>query len=65
MAVGVSPGGSENSVLQVLDASNGQDVGPSIDRAQFGAVFWLPDNRSFFYNRLRKPAPDDPELPTI
>ena len=60
VAVGISPGGSENSVLHVLDASNGQDVGPSIDRAQFGAVFWLPDNRSFFYNRLRKPAPDDP-----
>jgi prolyl oligopeptidase len=60
VAVGISPGGSENSVLHVLDASNGQDVGPSIDRAQFGAVFWLPDNRSFFYNRLRKPGPDDP-----
>jgi prolyl oligopeptidase len=60
VAVGISPGGSENSVLHVLDASNGQDVGPSIDRAQFGAVFWLPDNRSFFYNRLRKPGADDP-----
>jgi prolyl oligopeptidase len=60
VAVGISPGGSENSVLHVLDASNGQEAGPSIDRAQFGAVFWLPDNRSFFYNRLRKPAPDDP-----
>jgi prolyl oligopeptidase len=60
VAVGVSPGGSENSVIHVLDVSNGQDVGPTIDRAQFGAVFWLPDNRSFFYNRLRKPAPDDP-----
>src|SRR6202795_2413896 len=59
VAVGISPGGSENSVLHVLDASNGKEVGPSIDRAQFGAVFWLPDNHSFFYNRLGKPAPGD------
>jgi prolyl oligopeptidase len=60
VAVGISPGGSENSVLHVLDASDGKEAGPSIDRAQFGAVFWLADNHSFFYNRLRKPAPDDP-----
>ena len=60
VAVGISPGGSENSVLHVLDASDGKEVGPSIDRAQFGAVYWLPDNHSFFYNRLRKLAPDDP-----
>jgi prolyl oligopeptidase len=60
VAVGISPGGSENSVLHVLDAATGQEAGPSIDRAQFGAVFWLPDNRTFFYNRLRKPAADDP-----
>jgi prolyl oligopeptidase len=59
VAVGISPGGSENSVLHVLDASDGKEAGPSIDRAQFGAVFWLPDNHSFFYNRLRKPAPED------
>ena len=59
VAVGISPGGSENSVLHVLDASDGKEVGPSIDRAQFGAVYWLPDNHSFFYNRLRKLAPDD------
>jgi len=60
VAVGISPGGSENSVLHVLDASDGKEVGPSIDRAQFGAVYWLPDNHSFFYNRLRKLAPDYP-----
>src|ERR1700730_4688368 len=60
VAVGISPGGSENSVLHVLDASDGKEAGPGIDRAQFGAVFWLPDNHSFFYNRLRKLAADDP-----
>jgi prolyl oligopeptidase len=60
VAVGISPGGSEDSVLHVLNASDGKEVGPSIDRAQFGAVYWLPDNHSFFYNRLRKLAADDP-----
>lgn len=59
VAVGISPGGSENSVLHVLDTADGKDVDPSIDRAQFGAVYWLPDSKTFFYNRLRKPAPGD------
>jgi prolyl oligopeptidase len=59
VAVGISPGGSENSVLHVLDVSSGKEAGPSIDRAQFGAVYWLADNHSFFYNRLKKPGPDD------
>jgi len=59
-AVGISPGGSENSVLHVLDAGSGRDLGEHIDRTQFGSVFWLPDNRSFFYNRLQKLSADAP-----
>ncbi|HXZ40979.1 MAG TPA: prolyl oligopeptidase family serine peptidase [Terriglobales bacterium] len=60
VAIGISPGGSENSVLRVLNVDSGQDLGDRIDRAQFGAVFWLPDNHSFFYNRLQKLGPNDP-----
>jgi prolyl oligopeptidase len=60
VAVGISPGGSENSVMHVLETATGKDLGERIDRAQFGAVSWLPDNRSFFYNRLHKLGPDDP-----
>ena len=60
VAVGISPGGSENSVLHVLDAATGKDLGERIDRAQFGAVSWLPDNHSFFYNRLRKSGAGEP-----
>lgn len=60
VAVGISPGGSENSVLHVMDTSTGLDVGASIDRTQFGAVNWLPDSRGFFYNRLRKLGADEP-----
>ena len=60
VAVGISPGGSENSVMHVLEADTGRDTHERIDRAQFGAVYWLPDNRSFFYNRLRKYPPSEP-----
>ena len=60
VAVGISPGGSENSVLRVLEADTGRDLGEHIDRAQFGGVFWLPDNRSFFYNRLHKVEAGEP-----
>lgn len=54
VAAGVSPGGSENAVVHVLDADSDRDLGMPIDRAQFGSVAWLPDNRSFFCNRLQK-----------
>jgi prolyl oligopeptidase len=60
VAIGISPGGSENSVMHILDAASGKDLGERIDRAQFPAVAWRPDNRSFFYNRLRKLGPDEP-----
>ncbi len=60
VAVGVSAGGSENSVMHVLEADTGRDTGERIDRAQFGAVYWLPDNHSFFYNRLHKYPPSEP-----
>jgi prolyl oligopeptidase len=60
VAVGISPGGSENSVLHVLDTATGKDLGERIDRAQFGAVSWLPDNHSFFYNRLRQLGAGEP-----
>ena len=60
VAIGISPGGSENSVMHVLDTATGKDLGERIDRAQFGAVSWLPDNHSFYYNRLHKLGPDDP-----
>jgi prolyl oligopeptidase len=60
VAVGISPGGSEDSVLHVLDASTGKNLGEHIDRVRFGAIAWLPDNRAFFYNRMRKLGPEEP-----
>jgi prolyl oligopeptidase len=58
IAFGVSPAGSEDAVLHVLDTSTGKETGDVIDRAQFGSPSWLPDGRSFLYNRLQKLGPD-------
>ncbi len=56
VAYGASPGGSENSILRVLDLTTGRLLPDSIDRAQFGSVAWRADDRSFFYSRLQKLA---------
>jgi len=60
VAVGVSPGGSENAVIHILDADTGHEWPETIDRARFGGIAWRPDNHSFFYNRLQKLAPGQP-----
>lgn len=61
VAYGISPGGSENSVLHVLETATGKQLSDSIDRARFGFVSWLPGNKAFLYNRLQKLTPDMPQ----
>ena len=56
----ISLGGSENGEMRVVETATGRDLGERIDRARFGAGVWLPDDRSFLYNRLQKLAPDAP-----
>lgn len=53
LAIGISPGGSENSVLHVLDVARGRLLGERIDRTGLNenGVAWLPDGSGFFYNR--------------
>src|ERR1035438_1523165 len=48
VAYGVSPGGSEESILHVIESATGKVLSDTIDRAQFGQPTWLPDG-SFFY----------------
>ena len=60
VALGISPGGSENSVIHVLETATGKQLPDAIDRARFGAISWLPGNKAFFYNRLQKLTPDMP-----
>ncbi len=49
---GLSPAGSENSVLHVLDVDSGQPLPERIDRTQYASPSWLPDSSAFFFNRL-------------
>lgn len=60
VAYGVSPGGSENSVIHVLETATGKQLPDAIDRGRFGAISWLPGNKTFLYNRLQKLTPDMP-----
>ncbi|MGA2341487.1 MAG: prolyl oligopeptidase family serine peptidase [Terracidiphilus sp.] len=61
VGVGVSAGGSENAVIHILEVDTGKELPETIDRAMFGTIAWRKDNRSFFYNRLQKLAPDQPK----
>src|SRR5579871_2116203 len=60
VAYGISPGGSENATIRVLETATGKQLPDAIDRCLFGAISWLPGNKSFFYNRLQKLTPDMP-----
>src|SRR6476646_4757734 len=53
VAYGISPGGSEESVLHVIDVATGKETGDVIDRVQFGPPAWDETNR-LLYNRLQK-----------
>jgi len=56
LAYQLSAGGTEESVLRVLDVATGGDVEGPIDRARYSPVAWLPDGKAFYY--VRRLAPD-------
>lgn len=55
---GVSSGGSERSVLRVLDVAKTAVLPEQIDRTNWASPSWLPDGSGFFYNRLQDAPPD-------
>ncbi len=57
VAYGISAGGSEDSVLHVLEVASGRVLDEAIDRSSNSIVSWRPDNRSFFYDRYAKLTP--------
>jgi prolyl oligopeptidase len=62
VAYGISEGGSEASVIHVVDARSGAMLADAIDRAYFvGATSWLPDGKSFYYVRFPELKPGEPE----
>jgi prolyl oligopeptidase len=61
LAYQLSAGGTEESVLHVLDVATGQHVDGPIDRARYSPVAWLPGGDAFYYVRRVDPAtvPED------
>ncbi|HEX3549366.1 MAG TPA: prolyl oligopeptidase family serine peptidase [Candidatus Elarobacter sp.] len=61
VAIGTSEGGSEATVLHVLDARTGKLLSDVIDRAIYIPPSWRDDGRSFYYFRTPKPRPNAPQ----
>ena len=59
VATGISPAGSEASVLRIVDVASAKPLNDTIDRAQYASPSWLPDGR-LMYSRLQKLGPDAP-----
>jgi prolyl oligopeptidase len=55
LAYQLSEGGSEESVLRVMDVATGQDVDAPIDRCRYSDVAWLPGGEAFYYSRRLPP----------
>ncbi|WP_186055186.1 hypothetical protein [Burkholderia gladioli] len=54
VAYGISEGGSERSVLHVIDLNTGQQLAESIDRTSDCIVSWSDDNQSFYYLQIMR-----------
>lgn len=52
VAVQLSTGGDEQSVLHVRDIATGQDLEPPIDRCRYSSLAWLPGGEEFFFVRM-------------
>ena len=61
LAYGVALGGSERSVIHVMDVTSGKEWPETIDRADQAGPAWLPDGSGFFYKRMTVTKPGDPE----
>ncbi|MBX9245916.1 S9 family peptidase, partial [Actinotalea ferrariae] len=56
LAYQVSSGGTEESVLHVVDVATGAHVDGPIDRARYSPVAWLPGGEAFVYVRRLAPG---------
>ena len=64
LVYGVSAGGSEKSVLHVMDVATGKIHAEAIDRTAEAPIGWRPDNKSFFYMRYNASGPNTPPAET-
>ena len=56
LAYQLSEGGTEESVLRVLDVATGETVDGPVDRTRFSPVAWLPGGEAFYYVRRLAPG---------
>jgi prolyl oligopeptidase len=53
IALEVAPNGSESSELIIMDVTKKSYYPERMDRCWFASCSWLPDGKSFYYNRLQ------------
>ena len=60
---GLAKGGSEQTIIHILDTESGENLSETIDRIEpyYNKPRWMSDESGFFYSRLQKVSPDDPE----
>ena len=51
LAYQLSEGGTEESVLRVMDVATGEIIDGPIDRARYSPVAWLPGGKAYYYVR--------------
>jgi prolyl oligopeptidase len=63
LAYQLSAGGTEESVLHVMDVETGAQVEGPVDRARYSPVAWMPGGEAFYYVRKVRPEliPDGEE----
>lgn len=54
--LGVSPSGSENAIIEIMETATGKVLADRLDRVQYASPSWLPDSSAFFFNRLAENA---------
>jgi prolyl oligopeptidase len=57
LAYGLSEGGTEQSVLRILEVATGRELPETIPNTRAASVAWMPDSSAFYYTRY--PAPGE------
>jgi prolyl oligopeptidase len=55
LAYQVSEGGTEESVIRVMDVATGDIVDGPIDRARYSPIAWVPGGKAYYYVRRLHP----------
>jgi prolyl oligopeptidase len=55
LAYQLSEGGTEESIVRVMDVATGEIVDGPIDRARYSPIAWLPGGKAYYYTRRLAP----------